>query len=213
MIKILEKEICGERLIFTNFRSLYWPRQKCLILSDFHVGKAAHFRKNGIAMPKSILVKDLKNLEHLLEFFEVEHLIIVGDLIHAGKNSELDFFCLWRKNFSELKMSLVKGNHDRINAQFYAENCIDQVENRLELPPFTFVHEPEIIAESFTISGHIHPGVVVGNSKERVKLPCFSYSKNQLILPAFSEFTGLDTKTFTKTFKAIAFTKGLIFDL
>ncbi|MBC7555780.1 MAG: phosphoesterase, partial [Chryseobacterium sp.] len=83
----------------------------------------------------------------------------------------------------------------------------------LEIPPFTFIHEPEIQEDQFTISGHIHPGVIVGNRKESLKLPCFSYSKNQLVLPAFSEFTGLDIKTLNKNFKAIAFTKDLILEV
>ncbi|MGS0747566.1 ligase-associated DNA damage response endonuclease PdeM [Halpernia sp. GG3] len=213
MIEVLEKEIHGEIVTFTNLRALFWKRKNALIISDLHVGKAAHFRKNGIAMPTDILQKDLKNLEQLLEHFEVHHIIIVGDLFHAGKNTDLDLFCDWRKQFSDLKITLIKGNHDRIKKEFYCDNCIDLIENKLEISPFTFVHEPVIQEDQFTISGHIHPGVIVGNRKESVKLPCFSYSKNQLILPAFSEFTGLDTKTLNKNFKAIAFTKGLIFEV
>ncbi|WP_417429900.1 ligase-associated DNA damage response endonuclease PdeM [Halpernia sp.] len=213
MIEVLEKKIENEILIFTNLRAVFWKRENALIISDLHVGKAAHFRKNGIAMPTDILQKDLENLEKLLDFFDVHHLLIVGDLFHAGKNSELYIFCEWRKQFSHLKITLIKGNHDRIKKEFYCDNCIDLIENKLEIPPFTFIHEPKIQEEQFTISGHIHPGVIVGNRKESVKMPCFSYSKNQLILPAFSEFTGLDTKTLKRNFKAIAFTKGLIFEV
>lgn len=213
MIQVLEKEIHGEILTFTNLRALFWKRENALIISDLHVGKAAHFRKNGIAMPTDILQKDLNNMEQLLNYFEVHHLLIVGDLFHAGKNSELDIFCEWRKQFSDLKITLIKGNHDKIKKEFYCENCIDLVEDKLEIPSFTFVHEPAIKDNEFTISGHIHPGIVVGNHRERVKLPCFSYSKNQLVLPAFSEFTGLDTKTLKRNFKAIAFTKDLIFEV
>ena len=213
MIEVLEKEINGEILIFTNFRAVFWNRENALIISDLHVGKSAHFRKNGIAIPAGILEKDLKNLEELLNFFEVQQIIIVGDLFHAGKNTDLDLFCNWRKQFSHLKLTLIKGNHDIIKNDFYIENSIDLVEESLEIKPFTFIHEPEIQENQFTISGHIHPGIVVGNHREGVKLPCFSYSKNQLVLPAFSEFTGLDTKSLKKNFKAIAFTKDLILEV
>jgi DNA ligase-associated metallophosphoesterase len=213
MIEVLEKEIHGEILIFTNLRALFWKREKALIISDLHVGKAAHFRKNGIAIPTDILQKDLENLEQLLNHFEVHHLLVVGDLFHAGKNTELDIFCEWRKQFADLKITLIKGNHDRIKKEFYCDNCIGLIEDHLKIAPFNFVHEPKIKENEFTISGHIHPGIIVGNHKENVKLPCFSYSKNQLILPAFSEFTGLDTKSLKRNFKAIAFTKGLIFEV
>ena len=213
MIQVLEKEIEGEILTFTNARALYWKKENALIISDLHVGKSAHFRKNGIAIPAGILEKDLENLEELIQHFKVQHIICVGDLFHAGKNGDLDIFCDWRKEFPELKFTLIKGNHDRIKKEFYEENCIDLIEDSLEISPFTFIHEPAIKENMFSISGHIHPGVQIGTRKERIKLPCFSYSKGQLILPAFSEFTGLDTKTLQRNFKTIAFTKDLIFEV
>ena len=40
--------------------------------------------------------------------------------------------------------------------------------------------------------GHLHPGVKLkGDGLQRLKLPCFYHTKNQLILPAFGAFTGL----------------------
>lgn len=44
------------------------------------------------------------------------------------------------------------------------------------------------------ISGHLHPGVVVrGVGKQAMQLPCFCFSENFLLLPAYSKFTGLFT--------------------
>ncbi|MBU4538479.1 MAG: ligase-associated DNA damage response endonuclease PdeM [Weeksellaceae bacterium] len=213
MIKILEKTIQQEKLIFTNQKAIYWEREKILIISDLHVGKSAHFRKSGIAISSQVLHDDLEILETLIDFFEVNHVLIVGDLFHAGHNSDLEIFCDWRNRFPDLKITLIKGNHDRIAPKFYEEYCIDVVEKSLQIPPFTFVHEPENSGEGFTVSGHIHPGVVFqGKARQAVKLPCFAVSENQLILPAFSKFTGLDTKTLKGNFKKIAFTKGIIFD-
>lgn len=213
MIKSLEKKIKGEILVFTNQKAVFWEREKVLIISDLHVGKSAHFRKSGIAVPSQILLDDLGVLEQLIIEFEAEHILIVGDLFHAGHNSDLDIFCRWRERFSQLKITLVKGNHDRIQKKFYTDHCIDIVENILEIPPFTFVHEPRVHPENFTVSGHIHPGVVFhGRARQAVKLPCYALSEEQLVLPAFSKFTGLDTKSLDKGFKKIAFTKGIIFD-
>lgn len=213
MIKTLEKTIRNEKVVFTNQRALYWEREKALIISDLHVGKSAHFRKSGIAVSSQILHDDLLVLENLLAFFDVNHVLIVGDLFHAGHNSDLDIFCEWRNRFPQLKITLIKGNHDRISPKFYKDYCIDVVEKSLEIFPFTFVHEPESVHDIFTICGHIHPGVIVhGKARQKIKLPCFAVSENQLILPAFSKFTGLDTKTLTADFKNIAFTEGIIFD-
>ena len=104
-------------------------------------------------------------------------------------------------------------NHDRIQAKFYEENCIEIIEDLMEIEPFTFVHEPNNHSEKFSISGHIHPGIILcGKAKQAIKLPCFAISENQIILPAFSKFTGLYTKSFHQNFKFIAFTTGTIFE-
>ena len=43
----------------------------------------------------------------------------------------------------------------------------------------------------YNFSGHIHPGIKLkGIGKQFLKLPAFFQKKNQLILPAFGEFTG-----------------------
>ena len=65
MIKILEKTIQHEKLIFTNQKAVYWEREKTLIISDLHVGKSAHFRKSGIAISSQVLHDDLEILENL----------------------------------------------------------------------------------------------------------------------------------------------------
>ena len=212
-IKTLEKTIRNERLIFSNQRAVFWEREKTLILSDLHVGKSAHFRKSGIAVSSQILLDDLEVLENVISYFNAEKILIVGDLFHAGHNSDLEIFCDWRNRFPGLKIVLIKGNHDRIQQKFYNDFCIDVIENALEIAPFTFVHEPQNSGENFTICGHIHPGVIFkGKARQAIKLPCFAISENQLILPAFSKFTGLDTKTLKENFRKIAFTKGIIFD-
>lgn len=213
MVKLLEKNIHGESLIFTNRRAVYWPRERALVISDVHVGKSAHFRRSGIAVSSQVLLDDLAVLEELVNFFSAESIIVVGDLFHAGQNSDLDIFCKWRNSFSHLQFILIKGNHDRIANKFYQENCITAVETSLRKSPFTFIHEPLHVTGEFTISGHIHPGVVLsGQGRQMIKLPCFAFSDKQLILPAFSRFTGLDTKTLGRGFRHIAFSEGIIFD-
>ncbi len=212
-LQTLEKTIQNQTLVFTNQRALFWQEQKAVIISDLHIGKTAYFRKNGIPIPSDILEKDLQRLSILIESFSAEQLLIVGDFLHAGKNKDFELFEEWRSNNSGLKIILIKGNHDIHKADFLKHLDITIVDNSLKLEPFTFIHEPLDSENEFSISGHLHPGVTVKLERRKtVRLPCFRVSENQLIVPAFSEFTGLDTKS-CEDFECIAFTEDLIFEL
>ncbi|MDY7394977.1 ligase-associated DNA damage response endonuclease PdeM [Aureibaculum sp. 2210JD6-5] len=206
--------MCSEEaLTLTNQRAIFWERESALILSDLHIGKTAHFRKNGIPIPKDILEKDLNRLSDLISLFNVEKIIIVGDLFHAEANNDLLFFQEWLKNHALIEIILVKGNHDKITkhvSQLF--NNIYIVSN-LTIRPFRFVHHPWTKDEnSFIISGHTHPGVLIkGNGKQRIKLPSYQVNNNQLILPAFSLFTGLNTTKDSADFINYAFTDEEIF--
>ena len=213
ILQTLEKTIRNQILIFTNQRALFWAEEKALIVSDLHLGKAAYFRKNGIPIPSDILEKDLERLSILVQNFDAEQLLIVGDFLHAGKNKDFEIFQDWRSKNQRLKITLIKGNHDIHKADFLHHLDISIIENSLLIEPFTFIHEPENKENQFSISGHLHPGVTVQLERRKsVRLPCFRISDNQLILPAFSEFTGLDTKS-CHDFDCIVFTEDLIFEL
>ena len=92
---------------------------------------------------------------------------------------------------------------------------MDLVLNSLTIGPIHFVHDlmPAVSNdEQFCISGHIHPGVVLkGKGKQRITLPCYKINERRLILPAFSLFTGLNTKKQSETFLNYAFTEHSIF--
>jgi len=196
-LKIVEKyiSVVNESLILTNQRALFWERHKTLVLSDLHIGKTAHFRKHGIPIPDDIMHKDLDRLKELILHFHPVQLLIVGDLFHAEANSNMPHFQNWREQFSEIEMLLIKGNHDRLPQQWLTQLGL-QTEHELFMDPFLFVHDPsESPGVAFTISGHIHPGVFVkGKGRQRIKLPCFALHKQGLILPAFSQFTGLNSR-------------------
>lgn len=205
-------KIRNEDLVLTNQRAMYWKRNNTLILSDLHIGKTAHFRKHGIPMPDAILQKDLERLKQLILHFKAEQLLIVGDLFHAENNSDMETFRQWLKQFQDLKMTLIKGNHDRLSNKLMT-TFNSKVETELTVEPFTFVHEHlKIHSNKFTISGHIHPGVMIkGKGKQKLKLPCYQVTDKQIILPAFSLFTGLNTRLQPKEVVNYAFTEDSIF--
>ncbi|AZA57462.1 ligase-associated DNA damage response endonuclease PdeM [Chryseobacterium shandongense] len=206
-------KIRQETFTLTNQRALFWEEQKALILSDLHIGKTAHFRKNGIALANQIMKNDLERLSILIEYFKPEKFMVVGDLLHAGDNSDVDEFCVWRNQYSDLEFHLIEGNHDRISKKLESKLCLNFKSELLEINDFMLIHDFEKKHPKFQITGHIHPGFVINSAVKKIKLPCFVVTENQILLPAFSEFTGLDTKNLPKKGKFYVFTDAEIYEI
>ncbi|MBV7268238.1 ligase-associated DNA damage response endonuclease PdeM [Winogradskyella luteola] len=202
----------NEDLVLTNHRAIYWEKENTLILSDLHIGKTAHFRKHGIPVPDDIFQKDLERLKILINHFKAKTLLIVGDLFHAEANIDFNTFKFWLAQFEDLQIHLIKGNHDRVSKHLITDFNI-KLETEVKINELTFVHEHlKVHSNSFTISGHTHPGVMLkGKGKQRLKLPCYQVTKNQIVLPAFSLFTGLNTRSKPKDAISYAFTETSIF--
>lgn len=183
----------GEELVLSNERAIYWERKKTLIVSDLHIGKSAHFRKSGIQVPGTIGLTDLQRLSKLMEHFKPDTIIVTGDMFHNKINSDANALIEWRKNYPELKLILIKGNHDELKNSDYEALNIQVFSKELIIEPFRFIHDkPEKTDQYFNITGHIHPGVALyGKARQRLKFPCFYFGEHCAILPAFSLFTGL----------------------
>jgi DNA ligase-associated metallophosphoesterase len=190
--------IAGETLWLTPQRAIFWETEKALLVSDCHMGKTGHFRKEGIAVPQEVYKEDLKRLVHLLQFFKAEQLIVVGDLFHSRGNKELDLFQRWRHDFPGLSVHLVRGNHDILEDSWYAGAGITLHEGTLHRKTFSFTHHPpeEVQgvpgdAETYLFTGHLHPSVTIrGAGKQTLRFPCYYFGRNHAILPAFGRFTG-----------------------
>ena len=174
-------------------RCAYWEEQGALIVSDLHFGKTGHFRKAGIAVPQNVFKEDLQRLVALVNFFKPAQIIAVGDLFHSRANLELDWFKRWRDGFPDLRFHLVKGNHDILKGDWYKSAGLTVWEAQLQIGSFYFNHENCITTEGvFSFCGHLHPGVTIhGVGKQSLRFPCFYFTHNQCILPAFSRFTGM----------------------
>lgn len=188
--------ILNEAITLTNQRALYWGKENTLVLSDLHIGKTAHFRKAGIPIPSAILDNDLNRLQNLIDHFEVQTVLVVGDLFHAENNTDIDQFKTFIQDNNQVSFELIKGNHDRLKDDFYERMGIKVFKTHKDVSLFRFVHdEHHCDTHTFCISGHTHPGVTIkGRGKVFIKLPCYEVSEYRLILPAFSEFTGLNTQ-------------------
>lgn len=189
--------LLGQIFWVTHERALFWEEQGTLIVADLHFGKTGHFRKEGIAIPSRIYTDDLQRLIAMIYHFKAERLIIVGDFTHSVINRELEHFRKWRNDFSGLQIDLVKGNHDILSDDWYRENRITVHEWDLAIGPFGFRHEDkrprraELPQVKYIFSGHLHPAVQLkGSGKQKLRLPCFYFSKDRAVLPAFSKFSG-----------------------
>lgn len=189
-MKISIKE---EEIILDKERAIYLPNEQLLAISDLHLGKAAHFRKAGLAIPNSVSQSDFNRLTGLIEKYLPKQLLINGDMFHSDYNTEIDEFARWKENFNEVNFILVKGNHDKQSEEVYKNLAVEVHEPSYQTDKFCFIHDvahckPNI----YTISGHIHPGISIYNkAKQRLKFPCFYFGEHHAILPAFSNFTGL----------------------
>jgi DNA ligase-associated metallophosphoesterase len=185
-------KIGNETFWLSAQRCVFWEREQALILSDLHFGKTGHFRKAGIAVPQTVFKEDLQRLVALIDFFKPQQVIAVGDLFHSAANLELELFKRWRSGFPHLRFHLVKGNHDILKKDWYTTSDIILWDNQLQMRSIRFTHE--ICAtdgKAFSFCGHLHPGVVLhGLGKQSLRFPCFYFTKDHCILPAFSRFTG-----------------------
>lgn len=186
-------EIRGEELILDKERAIYFPNEKLLAISDLHLGKAAHFRKAGLAIPTTVSKSDLLRLEHLLLKYQPKELLINGDMFHSDYNLEIEEFAKWKESFNDVKFLLVKGNHDKQKKEIYTDLTIEVHEPTYNSANFCFIHDvAECNSNLYSIGGHIHPGISIFNkAKQRLKFPCFYFNETHAILPAFSTFTGL----------------------
>ncbi len=149
-------------------------------------------------------------------FWQAEKKLVLSDLhilFHAENNTDIDRFKLWRTTYAHIHFELIKGNHDRFKDAFYAEMDISIFKTHKDIGNLRFVHdETHCQDDKFCVSGHTHPGIVLkGKGKVRFKLPCFEVSEHRLILPAFSEFTGLNTTKSVPSAVCFAFTDKSIF--
>lgn len=192
-MKTVETNIFGEILHLHPWRAMYWQREKMLLISDLHLGKATHFRKSGIPVPQALGDVNWDKLASLLLEFQPERVLFLGDLFHSDLNVEWDEFCQLTTQFSRVQFELVPGNHDILFAQHYEKARLLLNPTISEIPPFLFSHHPlEVIPENYyNLCGHIHPSVCLrGNGRQTLRLPCFYFAENQGILPAFGAFTG-----------------------
>lgn len=187
----LKHIVRDEELWLLPQKAIYWPRQKILFVADLHIGKTAHFRKNGIGIPSN-LDKDLQLLELLIERYRINEVVILGDLFHSEWNEEVENFLSWRKKYETKKVYLIEGNHDKLSLKQLNSDVLEVVQEK-KIGPFLCLHKaPDVFnSDLYYLSGHIHPAFELkGRGKQFLRTECFYFGKSGAILPAFGSFKG-----------------------
>ncbi len=183
-----------ESLILSADRVVYWPAKRAVILADMHLGKTGYFRERGIPIPSTVMHDDLQRLSRVIDTFQPEKMIIAGDMFHHNYNADIDIFKYWRRQQTHTEFILVPGNHDKMLPIDYEKLDIRLAPELFSPGFFAIRHEPSAQPAQFEINGHLHPGCVIkGRARQALRLPCFVVTSSQVILPAFSLFTGLFT--------------------
>jgi len=190
----------------------FWQEKKMLLISDVHLGKVSHFRKYGAAVPQKAVQKNFELLTKAVVQFKPTLICFLGDLFHSSVNKEWQLFETWVSK-QKAELLLVAGNHDIISPLKY-EKIDVQVLAELEIDGFLLTHHPEERAALFNFSGHIHPAIRLhGAGRQTLRLRCFFKSENQMIFPAFGEFTGSHTLKPSKKNEVFAIAKDEVFQV
>lgn len=169
--------------------AIYWQERDMLLIADVHLGKVAHFRKYGAAVPVAAGYKNIEKLTEVVHHYNPKTVCFLGDLFHSKLNTDWDDFVKW-VDYIIPNIILISGNHDIIPKYLFEEIDIEVIDT-LEIDGFLLTHHPVEESEKFNFCGHLHPGIKLrGVGRQNMRLPCFFKRKKQLILPAFGTFTG-----------------------
>ncbi|GAB3391956.1 ligase-associated DNA damage response endonuclease PdeM [Massilia agri] len=185
--------VAGETVLLLPEKALYWPAEKMLIVADIHFGKAAAFRALGVPVPRGTTTENLTGLDALVDAHGAQHIVFLGDFLHARAahaSATQQAMLAWRARRSSLRLTLVRGNHDRHAGDPAAQLGIELVDEPHQVGPFAFCHHPDLDTPGYALAGHIHPVYVLATRFDALRLPCFVVGSERMILPSFGSFTG-----------------------
>jgi len=193
-------DFAGAGLTLLPGRAAWWPDESTLFIADAHLGKPASYRAAGAPVPEAVTTSDLQRLTDLLTSTGATRLVVLGDLVHdhaAWRATTLDALARWRESHADVKILLIRGNHDVRAKDPPAELGLDVADPGTRLGPLELHHDPAMVGDAPALCGHLHPGVRLRakRSAGALRAPCFWFrecagSRGVGVLPAFGAFTG-----------------------
>ncbi|MAE84298.1 MAG: metallophosphoesterase [Flammeovirgaceae bacterium] len=202
----------NQHFVLDADRAIYWQEEQSLIVADLHLGKAGHFRKHGVPIPRQVHITDLQKLNSLIDRYQPKQILFLGDLFHSDNNEEWIDFINWSNHHTQLDQILIEGNHDILDEGSYKQIRMSVV-TEYSSGHFLLTHD-EVDTDQYNISGHVHPCIrLSGIARQGARLPCFIFGKKKGLIPAFGEFTGNHPIRATKSDQIFAVAEGQLIGL
>jgi DNA ligase-associated metallophosphoesterase len=192
-VKPITVNVGGALLTLLPERALFWRRRHMLIVADIHFGKAAAFRAKGVPVPHGTTYQNLDILDKLIAAHGVRHIVFLGDFLHAKEAhapATLAALFRWRARHLDIKMTLIRGNHDLHAGDPPSGLAIGIVDEPWQVGGLVLCHHPQASEAGYVLAGHIHPVLRLSVGRESLRLPCFMFGRHSAVLPAFGAFTG-----------------------
>lgn len=191
---MLTVDVGGEPLWLLPEKAVFVPRLRTLLVADAHLGKAVSFRRWGVPVPRGTTSDTLQRLQALVRRHGVQHVVFLGDFLHSERAhapATLAVLAEWRRQHAELRLTLVRGNHDNRAGDPPSGLGFTVVDEPLVLGALALCHHPQQVPGAYVLAGHLHPCVSIGRGLDRLRLPCFWLGEHAGVLPAFGAFTGM----------------------
>ena len=186
--------MAGEIIELLPDPALWWPAAGVLFVADLHLGKAAAYRALGQPVPGGTTQENLARLDRVIDRHGPRQIVFLGDFLHAASARTASLLAAvhaWRERHPALACTLVRGNHDSRAGDPPAALRFEMVDEPHLIGPFAACHHPQRHATLAVLAGHLHPACRLhGRGRDSLRMPCFVQEGEQLILPAFGEFTG-----------------------
>ena len=168
--------------------SIYWIKNKILILGDLHLEKGSSYASDGNFLPPYDTLDTLIKLTKTLKKYKsIKKIILLGDIFHDANgyyrlnvNEKMIFDHICKK----YNIIWIYGNHD----ESFAPKNVDAF-NIYLLNGINFTHIPSN-NDMIEISGHYHPKASFKYLGRKITKSCFVIGNNKIIIPAYGSYAG-----------------------
>ena len=207
----------GQVLMLMPEKCVLLPESDTLLVADLHIGKALSFRALGVPVPGGTTGETLALLASLVRRLAVRRIVFLGDFLHSARShapATMAAVAQWRAEHAGLELTLVRGNHDDRAGDPPAHLGIEPVDEPLMQGGLALCHHPRPQPGAYVLAGHLHPCVSVGGrAHDWLRLPCFWFTPQFGVLPAFGAFTGMLAIRAARGERVFAATPQQVFEL
>lgn len=161
---------------------------KTAVIADLHLGLENAMQNVGIAIPRMQIAEIIDKVNLILNKYEIERLIIAGDLKHEfGQNLpyEWDDVRAFLDSI-DVDISVVRGNHDNFLSAILSEYSIE-LKDYEKIGDYYVVHGHMDFGFDKIIMAHEHPALKFRKGGAIYSYPCFLVvDRTKFVIPAFS---------------------------